>query len=78
MHNHYLSKADGLSESDLLHIIKHQYVMIPTEREYGNPTLFAHEFQKVVLLSIICFVKVVLLTERGYEYEVSGDVWQSS
>ena len=52
--------------------------MIFTEREYANPTLFAHEFQKVVLLSIICFVKVVLLTERGYEYEVSGDVRQSS
>ena len=52
--------------------------MVPAEREYANPTSFAHEFQKVVLHSIICFVKVVLLTERGYEYEVSGDVRQSS
>ena len=52
--------------------------MILTEKEYANPALFAHEFQKVVLLSIICFVKVVLLTERGYEYEVAGDVRQSS
>ena len=47
--------------------------MILTERKYANPTLFAHKFQKVVLYCIICFVKVVLLTERGYEYEVSGD-----
>ena len=47
--------------------------MILTERGYANPTLFAHEFQNVVLFCIICFVKVVLLTERGYEYEVSGD-----
>ena len=52
--------------------------MVLTEREYANPTLFAHEFQKVVSHCIICFVKVVLLTERGYEYEVSGDVRQSS
>ena len=52
--------------------------MIPTEWEYGNPTFFARAFQKVVLLSIICFVKVVLLIERGYEYEVSGDVRNSS
>ena len=52
--------------------------MIPTEREYANPTLFAHEFQNVVLYCIIFVVKVVLRTERGYEYEVSGDVRQSS
>jgi hypothetical protein len=52
--------------------------VIPIERDYANPTLFAHEFHKVVSLSIICFVKVVLLTERGYEYEVAGDVRQSS
>ena len=35
--------------------------------------MFAHKFQNVVLHSIICFVKVVLLTEKGNEYEVSGD-----
>ena len=57
--------------------------MIPTEREHVNPTLFAYNFQNVVLHSIICFVKTVILTERGYEYEVlgdevSGDVRQSS
>ena len=47
--------------------------MILNEREYANPTLFAHEFQNVVSHCIICFVEVALLTERGYEYEVSGD-----
>ena len=47
--------------------------MIPTERGHANPTLFAHEFHNVELHSIICFVKVLLLTERDYEYEVSGD-----
>ena len=52
--------------------------MILTEREYANATLFAHVLINVVLYCIICFVKVVLLTERGYEYEVSGDVRQSS
>ena len=57
--------------------------MIPTERERTNPTLFAYNFQNVLLHSIIRFVKTVLLTERGYEYEVvgdevSGDVRQSS
>ena len=52
--------------------------MILTEREYANPTLFAHDFQHVVLYRIMCFGKVVLLNERGYEYEVSGDVRQSS
>ena len=33
---------------------------------------------KCCVALIICFVKVVLLTERGYEYEVSGDVRQPS
>ena len=47
--------------------------MIPTEREHVNPTLFAYNLQNVVLHSIICFVKTVILTERGYEYEVLGD-----
>ena len=52
--------------------------MILIEREYANSTLFAHGFINVVLYCIICFVKVVLLTERGYEYEVSSDGRQSS
>ena len=52
--------------------------MILTEREYNNPTLFAHRFQNVLLYCIICFDKVVLLTERGQDYEVSSDVRQSS
>ena len=57
--------------------------MILTERERINSTLFAYNFQNVLLHSIICFVKTVILTERGYEYEVlgdevSGDVRQSS
>ena len=57
--------------------------MIPTEREHANPILFAHIFQNVLLHSIICFVKTVILTDMGYEYEVlgdevSGDVRQSS
>ena len=47
--------------------------MIPTEREHVNPTLH----------SIICVAKTLILTVRGYEYEVlgnevSGDVQQSS
>ena len=57
--------------------------MILNEREYANPILFAYIFQNVLLHSIICFVKTVILTERGYVYEVlgdevSGDVRQSS
>ena len=52
--------------------------MILTEREYTNPTLFTRKFQHVCAVCIVCFVKVVLLTQRGYEYEVSGDVRQSS
>jgi hypothetical protein len=46
--------------------------------------MFCSFLDKVVpSTSIICFVKTVLLTERGYEYEVlgdevSGDVRQSS
>ena len=57
--------------------------MIPTETEHANPMLFAYNFQNVLSHSIICFVKTVILTERGYEFEVlgdevSGDVRQSS
>ena len=57
--------------------------MIPIEREHVNPTLFAYNFQNVLFHSIICFVKTVILTEMGDEYEVlgnevSGDVRQSS
>ena len=56
--------------------------MILTERERTYATLFAYNLN-VLLHSIICFVKTVILTERGYEYEVlgdevSGDVRQSS
>ena len=47
--------------------------MILTEREKVNPSLFAHNLKHVLLHCIICFVKTVLLTERGYEYEVLGD-----
>ena len=47
--------------------------MIPTEREHANPTLVAYSLKNVLLHSIICFVKTVILTERGYEYEVLGD-----
>ena len=57
--------------------------MILTEKEHVNPSSFAYNFKNVLLHCIICFVKTVLLTERGYEYEVlgdevSGDVRQSS